>query len=219
MLYIPPKISGTYREDCPKCRGKATLSVSVEERGAKWFCHRAACGYKGKDGVFTGENRKPTRANVKDRVDGYNAYPVKDNEQEVKGWVHHAIDSSTKPKRIMYLEDGWCGLAFPRRVTSRYIVLVEDVISATRLSINEPCAALLGVYLSDEKIKYLHSVGISDIILALDNDATLTAVKSWKKSAAISSVWGLKKDIKDMDSEEYSHFLQGFRLNQKSSRK
>ena len=46
--------AGTSRQVCPKCEGGSTreksLSVTRDESGAAWFCHRAGCGYKGRSG-------------------------------------------------------------------------------------------------------------------------------------------------------------------------
>lgn len=43
--------TGTHRLVCPKCDGGSTreksLAVTRDAHGARWFCHRAGCGYKG----------------------------------------------------------------------------------------------------------------------------------------------------------------------------
>lgn len=54
---------GTHRLLCPKCGGGSTaeksLAVTRDDAGARWFCHRAGCGYKGGTG---GTGPAPTPA-------------------------------------------------------------------------------------------------------------------------------------------------------------
>ena len=72
--------AGTHRLLCPKCDGGSTreksLAVTRDESGARWFCHRAGCGYKGGIGKPThGGETAPAREFVPRPLDAPWRFP------------------------------------------------------------------------------------------------------------------------------------------------
>lgn len=57
------------------------------------------------------------------------------------------------------------------------LILVEDILSATKVAQVAPAAALLGTTLSKADCLYLKSIGVRDVILILDPDAISTAIR------------------------------------------
>ena len=206
-LYIPRLEQGSYRDICPSCGRDSTLSVTVTRTKALWFCHRAACGFKGiQGGSNLGVGQK-----AQDEVDFdnyipsnslYIPYPVKDNDMVVRGYVSHAIDKTTKPKRLLRKSESWCGLAFVRKIIGKEVLLVEDILSARAMSPHYPTVALLGVHLNYAKVDYLYSIGVTKAHIALDNDATLQAIKTKRLHCLIDRVILLQRDLKDETEEK-----------------
>lgn len=90
------------------------------------------------------------------------------------------------------------------------LVLVEDQISAIRMSPHMDSCALLSTNLSDGKIAEIKKRGYRRIILCLDKDATSQAIMYGLKYRSVLpnlEVRGLPCDIKDMDEEQFNHFL------------
>lgn len=93
-------------------------------------------------------------------------------------------------------------LHFPSPLRSRSVMLVEDIPSANKMDKFYPCVALLGTNLNDKKLDYLLSLGITHVIIALDNDATRKAIKLAKKFMISTSILPLQKDLKDQTDEQ-----------------
>lgn len=92
-------------------------------------------------------------------------------------------------------------LHFPSPINSSVVLLVEDIPSANKMNPYFPCVALLGVHLSEDKVNYLLTQGITSVIIALDNDATLQAIKLARKFAIASYILPLQRDLKDETDE------------------
>lgn len=92
-------------------------------------------------------------------------------------------------------------LHFPSPINSSSVIVVEDIVSANKMNPHFPCVALLGVHLNEEKLSYLLNLGITRVIIALDNDATLQALRIAKKFCVDTRVLHLRRDFKD-DTEE-----------------
>lgn len=125
-----------------------------------------------------------------------------------------------KPKTINYAVPGVPMLHFPaltRHTLKDTVVLVEDIISATKASLcGVPAVALLGARLLEREAMYLRILGIKTIILALDQD---TWFKNMSSSLNIKKSWGLyfndielkylTKDLKDTSIKEIKTIFSG----------
>lgn len=90
-------------------------------------------------------------------------------------------------------------------------MLVEDQVSAIKVAPFHHSLALLGTNLSEAKVlEILYADKYDRIYLALDNDATMEAIKTqlkWRDRMPNMMVLGLQKDIKDMDNKDFQEFL------------
>lgn len=97
-----------------------------------------------------------------------------------------------------------------RRKSSDTLLIVEDIVSAIRLTDHVDAVSLMGTALSDDKQKEVRSKHYKKIYLALDEDATLKAIRI-KKSCGLYlpnlQVLPLSKDIKDMTPEDIEEKL------------
>jgi len=94
---------------------------------------------------------------------------------------------------------------------SKAVVLVEDQISAIKLSPYYDSAALLSTNLSMAKVKEIRERKYEKVFLCLDNDATSVAVQlavSLKYKLPGLRIIGLAKDVKDYNPEELTAFLE-----------
>lgn len=84
----------------------------------------------------------------------------------------------------------------------RKIILVEDMISACRVSEVENAAALLGTSISEETISHLLS--FKELVIALDQDATQKALKLQQELSAYrpTKVLPLIEDLKYLTKEQ-----------------
>ena len=102
--------------------------------------------------------------------------------------------------------------ALPSPITGKHVILVEDIISANKMNPYFPCVALLGVHLNEEKMEHLLKLGISHVIIALDNDATRQAIRIARKWCVNTSILPLARDLKDESDEalqEIAEYLKG----------
>lgn len=226
MLDIPRE-SGRYV--CSVCKGGSTgeRSLVVKRAGStvKYICHRDSCTLGA--GSFHLSGRPDfSEAPVKPVPKHHPVYPaptptkysyfhnpidtacsgsrhafrVLDARGNLDGHVLRAVNKHIKPK-VLNQHTG-IGLHFPLPVKSSSIVVVEDIPSAEKTCHVVPCCAILGTYLSPEKVAYLHSVGIRKIYIALDADATRKAVLTRRAYAVPSEIIVLPKDLKDCSFEE-----------------
>jgi hypothetical protein len=92
------------------------------------------------------------------------------------------------------------------------LVLVEDVISAIKVNRVCHCASLMGTNISNAVLKYLLSLGINNIFIALDNDATNKALALRDQYSLFFQkfeVIALTKDPKDMSNAELFNTFDG----------
>lgn len=106
-------------------------------------------------------------------------FPLYDYRGYMFGENLRAISPEQKPKALINKFNDVPNLHFPLRVsswpyssltTSSTIMLVEDQVSALKLSYVKYCAALMGTNLSDEGLMQLRQIGIKTVILMLDGD-------------------------------------------------
>lgn len=92
------------------------------------------------------------------------------------------------------------------------LTLVEDQPSAVRLSQDTDTLALLGTHVTAELAREIQTMGYSRIVLALDNDATLKALKIKQQIGLFYRQFDVipleGPDIKDMTVDEYNRFLE-----------
>lgn len=96
-----------------------------------------------------------------------------------------------------------------------HVIIVEDIVSASRVGSHFTTACLLGVNLQDDKIEDLREAQASNYWLALDADAFSRCVSSVVRLKQIMNirVLPLSKDIKDMNSEEFAELLSTIKGN------
>jgi hypothetical protein len=218
LLDLP---NGTIRIICPRCNGgsggEKSLAVSKLNEDVKWYCHRASCNEKGMLGNPRTENFQPTRKLAVDMdYDGYVRQTVLDNSGVCKGWVHRLhsqyVPTARTPKSLNNYDSEWCGMHFPRRVSDKHILAVEDRASAEKIAPYFPVCALLGTTFTQDKSDYLLQQGISCVIIGLDEDAQNKALKLKREWWLIKHLLPLKKDIKNMSNTELLHTLNDLGL-------
>jgi len=133
-------------------------------------------------------------------------FPIYGRDGTKIGVVDRDYTNGRKPKAITYLEQNEPLLHFPLQFAVARggpTYLVEDQLSATKVSRYANSVALLGCNLTDEGVQVLKNVTDS-IIFALDGDATNAALRLRKKYAGIFkrvAVVQLVDDPKDMSDE------------------
>ncbi len=121
--------------------------------------------------------------------------------------------NGTQLKAIHYLTTDTCKLHYARHYpsgsdlisTGTTVILVEDVLSAIRVSEFRQGVALLGTHLNDAMIQDLLKAGYKNVILALDPDAVGKALKMKEKYSLFFNTWRvpvLTKDPKDLGRGE-----------------
>lgn len=127
-----------------------------------------------------------------------------------RGVNYRSLDG-TRPKALTYLEEGEVGLSWYQRTRKKgVLVLVEDQLSAIRLSQYCDSVALLGTNFGSDKVTEVKEQGYRHLYLCLDNDATSTAIKlgiKLRDTLPSLKIIPLNKDIKDMTEEELASFL------------
>ena len=99
-------------------------------------------------------------------------------------------------------------LHFPSPIRSKQVIVVEDIPSANKMDKYFPCVALLGTNLNEEKLKYLLTLGIRHVIIALDNDATRQAIRLARKYCMTTTILPLQRDLKDESDEQLGVIAQ-----------
>lgn len=121
-------------------------------------------------------------------------------------WLNPYVPGAKALNKVLDPAAPW--IHFPKRTRDTYIdtlVLVEDVISAMKVSRVRPCASLMGTHLSDKVLRYLIEIGVQHLHIALDDDATNKAVAMRDRVGlhfTSCRVIILDKDAKDMNDTE-----------------
>ena len=135
------------------------------------------------------------------------------------GTLTKAIDKGVKPKTILYKMVDIPSIHFPP-ITLEWVlnepgvlVLVEDVMSATKLNDYVDTAAILGTHLSEEMVMYLKSLNYKEIKLMFDRDATAKALGYVKKYKGILNLSVLEvskeySDPKDIPRKELEEMFK-----------
>lgn len=137
-------------------------------------------------------------------------FPIYGPDSRERGASYRSYDGAT-PKSIIRLdEDGIAMSWYVRKRKSKALVIVEDQVSAIKLSSFYDSVALLSTNLSEAKVKEIADKKYPRVYLCLDNDATSVAInlmiKLRYKLPSLQMI-GLDKDIKNMNKEEFASFL------------
>lgn len=221
LLSILPSLHEGYnRLVCPFCSGgskkEKSFVVTKQGRDLQYMCHRASCNARGSTKTRTHTvaetSYHPAPVTLPDPNSAHYARrDVKDNTGKSRGAVWRRKKDAPKelPKDINRIDSDWCKLHFPAPIRAKTVILVEDIISANKMNRFYPCIALLGVHLNEAKLEYLIECGVSNIILALDNDATRQAIRIARKWCISTKIMPLQRDLKDETDERLKEIAEG----------
>lgn len=155
-----------------------------------------------------------TMSRFKRGANGRLVMPLYNPEGELWGHVAKSWDRPSTRKALLYQRKDNVKIHFPIINVSMYekkrpLVVVEDVLSATKLAPIINSCAILGTHMSDEMAVHLASV-TNTLILWLDNDAAAKAVAVKKKYTALFDhidVIVSEKDPKDTSYEDINMYL------------
>lgn len=141
--------------------------------------------------------------------------PVFDARGEEFGCITKALRrQSGVPKSLTYFTRETPGIHYVRGATAggKPVCVVEDILSAVKVSRFINTVALLGTTINNEKIVELRKV-TQDLILMLDADACATALYYKKKYSFYFRnflvIMLSKEDPKDMKEEELEALIRG----------
>jgi len=137
---------------------------------------------------------------------GHTTKLFKDKEQSELGYKY------TKAQH--YLTKETCNLHYAYNtspINNGWVILVEDVISAIRVSRFRQGVALLGTHLNDKKVQNLLAWGAKNVVIALDPDALGKAIAIKKKYGIFFDTFrvvSLTNDPKDLTHEQLQKELE-----------
>lgn len=139
-------------------------------------------------------------------------FPIYGPDLRQRGACYRSYTGGT-PKTLTSLNtsDSIAMSWYIRKRKSPILVIVEDQVSAIRLSSFYDSVALLSTNLSPAKIKEIGEKDYKKVVLCLDNDATALAVKltvTLRSKIKNLQMVGLAKDVKDMNQEEFDTLLK-----------
>ena len=104
-------------------------------------------------------------------------FPIYDYRGWIIGENLKAVSKTQKPKNLINKFNDVPLLHFPLGMdVGKTLVLVEDQVSAIKVSKLYPCASLMGTSVSDEGLKLLKQIGIKAVNILMDgDDAGVTA--------------------------------------------
>lgn len=129
------------------------------------------------------------------------------------GITLRTLDKEVKPKTLTYIHTTDVPIAsfyLHGAAGNKPMWIVEDQISALRLSEYVDAVALLGTNLTDSLIMYIKRLAIKHIVICLDADAKQKALEHCKNFSALIEKISVRfppKDIKDMSRKELEDFL------------
>ena len=149
------------------------------------------------------------------------AYPIRDyrgyergvlvREPNWSGTPHSPRAGTFGAKALTYMHSNgpvqsWCTVPYSRR-----LVLVEDTLSALKvMQAGVSALALLGTHLNNDKVREIGQWQPSEVIIALDADATTEAFKlarKWGLAFPKTRVAILAKDLKDEPRDDIKYIL------------
>lgn len=160
--------------------------------------------------------------NVQLTEDNRYAIHIKDTRQFTRGYmVRHGVWAGEPecprvsewdgPKAVVYMHAAGPTLSWYPVPGENRIVLVEDQVSAMRAQEEGVSAcALLGTDLDNDKVREIAMLRPSEVIIALDADATESAFKmarKWGLAFKRTRVAVLERDLKDEADGDIHHVL------------
>lgn len=152
---------------------------------------------------------------VGERSDNYGrrvSFPIWGPDNRERGKSYRSYEGG-KPKAIINLRDenaiGQSWYKFKRRADT--LVVFEDQVSAIRVAPFTHTVSLLGVNLSEEKLREIIDGKYRRVYLCLDADATDVSVRTslkYRTRLPQLQIRGLSKDVKDMNQEEFDNFIK-----------
>lgn len=138
--------------------------------------------------------------------------PILDSAGYPSGYVARKMDSQNGPKTFTMAEQHE-GAWYLNR-TSTHLIIVEDQLSALRISRHLNAVALLGTNLSEPILTAIKKGKFAKVFLALDRDAFPLSIKMAVRlrSQLPLTVLRLPKDIKEMDVAEEEAFVRSNNL-------
>lgn len=136
------------------------------------------------------------------------AFPIYNSNYYQIGWLDRDYTGNRKPKSITYLEKADYPLVhYPiQELNTKYYIVVEDMLSAIKVSRHASCVALLGSNF-DNNGTQIHEIlkRTKDIVLALDPDAFKSAIGFKRRYEALFNSFTciyLYSDPKDQSETE-----------------
>jgi hypothetical protein len=129
-----------------------------------------------------------------------------------RGWCLRDVRGTARNKTLNYIDEGEEGLSWYIKDQSLPTIIVEDIPSAVRAATYCNSVALLGTAIGTGRAVEIAEGGTRPLILALDNDAILTAVKYQQKYRWLwdnPELMFLHKDLKNMEEKDLQQLIQG----------
>ena len=130
----------------------------------------------------------------------------------IRGYNVRDLYKEQSPKDLIFVfKEVDCKLAWYMRGRDTPLVLVEDRISALRLSSYVNAASLNGTDITNDMVDEIRRTSLGPIYLCLDKDATMKAVKQVVKLRGILpslKAIPLSLDIKDMPRLELDEWIK-----------
>ena len=139
--------------------------------------------------------------------------PILDPNGFTRADTWRSYDEANQPKAIITkrFENEQAMCWYRPRKYGRTLVIVEDQPSALRVcAAHVDALALCGTLISPARITEIADQNYDRVILCLDKDATVTAIKTvavYRNKLKTLVVRPLAKDVKNMDKEEFQDFI------------
>jgi hypothetical protein len=141
------------------------------------------------------------------------AFPIKRFVGYPVGIVARSFEEGVKPKSLTFLHtaDAPVGAFYPNQRGSGEWWVVEDQISALRISAYANAVAMCGAHLNEAVIADMKRHAVSRLIFAFDSDAFDKALQQRKRYEGLFDRISIRKprcDPKDMPEEELREFVK-----------
>lgn len=140
--------------------------------------------------------------------------PIRTRNGLSAGFVARSENPKVRPKALNYIVNPELpfGAYYIKDRECKCLWLVEDQLSAIRLSKYENALALMGTHLTDSLLADIKKGGFTHLVICLDADAMATAIKLASRIDSLFKevrVRSPKKDLKNMTPQELRKFLTG----------
>lgn len=140
------------------------------------------------------------------------AFPISGPNLEERGKSYRSFIKGAEPKAVIELKSsdeikaGW----YKRTRKSPTLVLVEDPVSALRLSPHTHVVSLFGTHISEGLLDEIRDAKYEVVFLSLDKDAVGDAIRQQvriKKMGIPSLVMSIDDDVKDMSTSDFTDYV------------